>query len=325
MQIWSPPAPYLTGKKGVSMAKNAMVIVNPASSNGKTRKNWPDIKKNLEKAGLEFDFAPTTCRFEATHFAREAIKNGYETIVSVGGDGTLNEVINGFFDNGVKINQSAKLGIIPGGTGGDFIRTLGYPKDYIEACKVIARGQSQLIDLGKVDFFDHDASPISRYFINVAGFGLDGTVVDRVNRTSKFFGGFVSFLYGTLAGVMQFKSFDLCLEVDGKPVYEGSTTVIAIANGQFFGGGMQIAPGAILDDDLFDIVIVKGMNKSRFITCLPSIYKGSHGQYPEVTFMQGRSVKASSPGRVLLEVDGEQPGILNAEITLLPKAMHVIC
>ena len=102
-------------------------------------------------------------------------------------------------------------------------------------------------------------------------------------------------------------------------------TVIAIANGQFFGGGMQIAPGAILDDDLFDIVIVKGMNKSRFITCLPSIYKGSHGQYPEVTFMQGRSVKASSPGRVLLEVDGEQPGILNAEITLLPKAMHVIC
>ncbi len=306
------------------MAKNTMVIVNPASGNGKTRNNWPDIKNNLEKAGLEFDFAHTTCRFEATYFVREALKNGYETIVSVGGDGTLNEVVNGFFDNGVMINQSAKLGIIPGGTGGDFIRTLDYPKDYIEACQVIARGQSELIDLGKVNFFNHNASPISRYFINVAGFGLDGAVVDRVNRTSKFFGGFLSFLYGTIAGTLQFQSFPLTLEVDGQLVHEGMTSVVTVANGQYFGGSMQIAPGAVLDDGIFEIVIVEGLTKGRLLRCLPTIYKGAHGQFPEVSFLRGIRVKATSPERVLLDIDGEQPGILNAEFSILPKVLNII-
>lgn len=307
------------------MAKNTMVIVNPASGNGKTRINWPDIKSNLEKAGLDFAFAHTTCQFEATYFAREALLNGYETIISVGGDGTLNEVVNGFFENGRLINSSAKLGLICAGTGGDFIKTLGYPKDYVEACKILARGQSKKIDVGKVDFTDHNGKAVSRYFINVAGFGLDGTVVDRVNHTTKFFGGFISFLYGTLTGVTQFKSFNLALEVDGSLVYEGPTTLVAVGNGQYIGGGMQVTPGACFDDGTFEIVIVESVTKLRFFTCLPSIYKGKHGQYPEVTFMQGRSVKASSPDRVLLDVEGEQPGVLDAEFSIFPQAINVIC
>lgn len=307
------------------MAKNTMVIINPASGNGKTRNNWPDINKNLEGAGLEFDFASTTCRFEATYFVREALKNGYENIVSVGGDGTLNEVVNGFFENGKMIKESAKLGIIPGGTGGDFIRTLGYPKEYSEACKVIARGQTRLIDLGKLNFTDNQGKPAERYYINIAGFGLDGSVVDRVNHTSKFFGGFLSFLYGTITATLQFQSFSLSLEVDGQLAFEGPTTMAAVANGQYFGGSMQIAPGAVLDDGIFEVVLVKGLTKTRLLKCLPTIYKGAHGQFPEVEFMRGTKVKATSPDRVLLDIDGEQPGILNAEFSIVPKALNIIC
>ena len=306
------------------MAKQAMVIVNPASANGKTRINWPDIKKCLETEGLEFDFSSTTCRSEATYFAREALHKGYDAIISVGGDGTLNEIINGFFENGQMINSSAKLGIIAGGTGGDFIRTLGYPKNYKEACNIIARGQTKLIDLGKLEYFDHKEQLTTNYYINIAGFGLDGAVVDRVNHTSKFFGGFVSFLYGTIAGLAQFRSFSLTLEVDGQLAYQGPATMAAVANGQYFGGSMQIAPAAVLDDGILEIVIVKGMKKLKLLRCLPTIYGGTHIIKPEVICLQGTKVKATSPDRVLLEIDGEQPGLLNAEFTILPKALNII-
>lgn len=307
------------------MTKPAMVIINPVSANGKTRSNWPQIKATLEQTGLAFDTAFTTGRLDATYIAREALKNGYETIVSVGGDGTLNEVANGFFDNDVMINESSQLGIIAGGTGGDFIRTLSYPKDFAAACQVIARGQTRAIDLGKMNYTNNQGQAVTSYFINIAGFGLDGAVVDRVNRTSKFFGGFLSFLYGTIAGTLEFHSFPLTLEVDGQLVYEGMTTVVTVANGQYFGGSMQIAPGAVLDDGIFEIVIVEGLTKGRLLKCLPAIYSGAHGQFPEVRFLQGTRVRAISPQRVLLDMDGEQPGILNAEFSILPRALNIIC
>ena len=307
------------------MSRKTMVIVNPASGNGKTRISWPDIKQNLEAAGLVFDDVFTTCRFEATHFASQALRDGYDTIISVGGDGTLNEVVNGFFADDKMINPAARLGIIPGGTGGDFIRTLNYPEDYKEACQVLGRGQSRKIDVGQLHFIDNDGKPTQRYFVNIAGFGMDGAVVERVNRTSKFFGGFLSFLYGTVMALIQFDSFQLSLEVDGKLVYEGPATMTAVANGQYFGGSMQIAPRAVLDDGVFEIVLIEGLKKGKLLRCLPTIYKGAHGQFPEVRFMQGTTVRAVSPDRVLLDIDGEQPGVLDAEFSILPGVLNIIC
>lgn len=307
------------------MTKNTMVVVNPASGNGKTRNNWPEIKKHLAAAGLQFDFAFTTCRFEATHFVHKALHDGYETIISVGGDGTLNEVVTGFFYQNKMINPAAKLGIIPGGTGGDFIRTLGYPSDYKEASKVIGRGESRKIDVGRLKFIDNDGKSVQRYFVNIAGFGLDGAVVERVNRTSKFFGGFLSFLYGTVVAILQFKGFHLTLEVDGELVFDGPATMAAVANGQYFGGSMQMAPGAVLDDGVFEIVIIEGLNKFKLLRCLPTIYKGTHDQFAEVRFLRGTKIKASSPDLALLDIDGEQPGVLEAEFEILPKVLNIIC
>jgi YegS/Rv2252/BmrU family lipid kinase len=307
------------------LANKTMVIVNPASSNGKTNIIWPDIKNRLEKENLEFDFSATSCQSEATHFAREALHKGYETIISVGGDGTLNEVVNGFFENGQLINSSAKLGLIAAGTGGDFIRTLEYPRDYAQACRLIARGHTRQIDIGKSEYYDHKEQLRERYFINVAGFGMDGAVVDRVNRTSKFFGGFISFLYGTLAALTQFKSLSVSLQIDDELVWEGPITAVAVANGQYFGGSMQIAPEAVIDDGIFEIILVKGMPKTKLLQSLPTIYSGAHVHDPNVSCFKGTKVKAVSTERVLLEVDGEQPGVLNAEFSIMPKILNIIC
>lgn len=307
------------------MPKPAMAIINPASANGKTRLNWPTMKKGLEEAGLEFDFAFTSCPAEATHLTSEALHKGYGTIISVGGDGTLNEVVNGFFAGDELINSQARLGIIAAGTGGDFIRTLEYPKDFNQAAQLIVKGQTRLIDLGRLEFINHRGQSASSYYINIAGFGMDGAVVDRVNKTSKFFGGFASFLYGTLAALASFKSVPVTLEIDGQLVWEGPTTVVAIANGKFFGGSMQIAPAAVLDDGLFEVVLVRGMPKASLLRCLPTIYSGTHINNPVVSCFKGARIKAASTGRVLLNVDGEQPGILNAELSLLPQILNIIC
>ena len=307
--------------------EKSMVIVNPVSANGRTGRNWPRIAEELKKAGLKFDFQITSKTKEATHIARDTLEKGCRTIIAVGGDGTLNEVLNGFFEpeNGDPVNPEARLGLISSGTGRDFIKTINYSEDIKRACRTLARNRTRTIDIGHVRYQSPEGKKDSSFYINVAGMGMDGETVDRVNRTTKVFGGKISFLWGTIVTLVQYRNRELTLEIDGTIRYHGEATMVAVANGQYIGGGMHIAPEARLDSGHFDIIIVDGMTKTEIMANLHQIYRGTHLSYPKVYLMRGKHVRASSNQRVFLNVDGEQPGVLNAEFKLLPQKLKLIC
>jgi YegS/Rv2252/BmrU family lipid kinase len=301
-----------------------MAIVNPASANGTTGKVWPALSKRLTAAGLEHDARVTSRRGEASDLTRSALADGYRTIVAVGGDGTLNEVANGFFDGDRRLGQGARLGLISRGTGCDFIRTVGVPKEEEAAIEVLRTGHTRRVDVGRAVFTGHDGREAVRYFVNIAGLGLDGETVDRVNRTTKALGGFFSFLWGTLATIATYRNKDIEIVIDGgRPVKERMTLVV-VANGQYFGGGMRIAPEAAVDDGLFDICTLGDCSRPELVGSLRKVYKGAHTTHPKIRFYRGKEVTVRSPDRVLLDIDGEQPGLADVTFTVLPGVLDVI-
>ena len=264
---------------------------------------------------------------DATRIAREALRSGCRMIVSVGGDGTLNDVVNGFFqlESGkpVPINPEAVLGIIPRGTGGDFRKTLGIPRDYQEAVTVLRQGNNRQIDLGQLEFMDHRGGKATRIFINIASFGIGGEVDERVNRSSKILGGRISFFRSTLAASLAYRNKKVVLRIDGEKSWEGSIYNVAVANGQYFGGGMWIAPEASLEDGIFEIVVMGDFGLGDAITGGIRVYEGRHLEHPKVEVFRGKRIEAYSGERVLLDVDGEQPGCLPAVISILPGSIQI--
>ena len=191
---------------------------------------------------------------DATHLARRALLGGADLLVCVGGDGTLTEVVTGMMD-GTVLSAPKPPGLISIGTGRDFIRTSQIPGDPERALQVIAAGCSMPLDLGKISYVDHQGQQASRYFLNVASFGLGGEVDERVSRTTKIFGGFVSFIWATLLSVLSYKK-TIRLRIDGSPEETVAVLNVAIANGQYHGGGMWIAPEASLSDGLFHVTVI---------------------------------------------------------------------
>lgn len=301
-----------------------MAVVNPMSANGRTARRWNSYEKSLRSIFDDFDFKFTTAPMEATKITREAINKGYEFIISVGGDGTLNEVVNGFFSEGRVISEKALLGVISTGTGSDFIKTIGFPKNLEDIETRFKKLQTRKSDIGVVRFFSHTGNEVSRYFINIADFGIGGETVDRVNRTTKAFGGFASFLWGTITTLFRYKNKPVKIKIDNREIIEQKIFAGVVANGRFFGGGMMIAPSAQLDDGLFDIVIVGDITKSQIIKYGGKIYTGGHINMPGVKVFRGRVVEAESSERVLLDIDGEQPGVLPARFEIIPSAINVV-
>lgn len=297
------------------------VVVNPVSANGKTGKRWPLVKEAFEKTGAKIDYTFTTGPLHATEITKNYLKEGYNLIVSVGGDGTANEVVNGFFEQGKPVNELASAGFMSAGTGRDFGRTIETPKGINEAVEHILKSVVRPIDLGQVSYINNAGEKEKRLFINIAGLGLDGETVARVNRTSKSLGGFISFLWGTVVSLMLYKNKQMTILVDGSEIVNEKIAVVVVGNGRYFGGGMCIAPGAEVSDGLFDVVVIKNMTKPTLLANLPRVYKGTHLTHPEVASLRGRKVTVYSPEMALLDLDGEQPGRAPVEIEILPGVM----
>jgi len=305
------------------MLKNErwFAVVNPQSSNGNTRKRWPEYLIRLREDGYLVDFAYTTEPGDATRITQRILKEGYTQIIAVGGDGTMNEVVNGFFSNGQLINSEAELALFSHGTGGDLIRTLQISRGIEGFLEILRRGQKRMIDVGEVLFQDEHKQQTHRYFLNVADVGLGGETVARVNRQSKRLGGKLSFLIGSVLSILHYRNKIMRCEIDGKLIFEGRINSIMVANGRYIGGGMMIAPDAELDDGLFDVVCLGDFSKLMLLRHLPKIYKGTHLEIPGVTVHRGRSVVITTAKKALLDIDGEQPGKAPLTFNLLPKAL----
>lgn len=302
--------------------KTWFAIVNPVSANGRTRKEWPKIHKLLVQNNVNLDYAFTTYPGEATVLTRQALKN-YSRILAVGGDGTLNEVVNGFFEDQHLTNSEASLGIFSHGTGGDFFRSLNQERGVYSFLEVLRRERIIPVDCGHASYINSFGEVENRYFLNVADVGLGGETVARVNRHSKFFGGKLSFLVGSLVSILAYRNKRMKCIIDGEVVVNERINSIMIANGRFIGGGMMIAPKADLTDGLFDVIILGEFTPQELLHHLPKIYQGNHLDVPGVSMFRGRNIIINSDPPGLLDLDGEQPGCTPVHFSLIPKGIRI--
>ncbi len=307
------------------MSLKTQVIVNPESNRGRTRRRWAQIKEALNTFLKEFKYEFTEKPSQAIDISRAAIREGSDLIVGVGGDGTINEIANGFFDGKNIINPSTVMGIVPSGTGCDFIRSLHIPTNLKSAMKVITQAPSPIIDVGRAKFKTAAGSDVERYFLNVADFGFGGEVLERMNK-NRAKRKTASYLKSTLATFFHYTNKRINLKVDGEKIPDGEYLIGAISNGRIFGKGMKIAPNARLDDELFDIILVKGMKVWEFLRNVWKIYAGSHLSHPKISFIRGKKIEAipeNPDENILIEIDGEQVGKLPATFEIVPKSIPV--
>ena len=300
-----------------------LVVVNPASAGGRTMQRWRHGARMLHALGIAFDVHVTTAPASATVAVRDALRSGVQRVVAVGGDGTLNEVVNGFFDeHGAPLGANAALCVVASGSGGDFARTAHIPHSPARALRGLLSQRTRSIDAGRIDFDDGSR----RFFVNIADCGVGGEVVARVNRSRVKGGGArgsAVFLYQSLRTLLQYSGLDVAVTVDGCLI-ERRVQSIVVANGRYFGGGMRIAPQAELDDGWFDIVIVEAAGRLRTITGVPSLYRGTHVRRAEVEVRRARQVRIDHDGTPLLfDVEGEQVGQTGATITCLAGVIRL--
>mgnify|MGYP002639857592 CR=1 FL=1 len=299
------------------------VIVNPNSSNGKTGQQWEALAAAMKERIGTFDHHFTSHSGEGADLTREALAKGYEMIVSVGGDGTHNEVTNGFFDGLRPIAPEAVLAVVTSGTGGDLRRTLGLEKGPFAALDTLPGRATRPFDVGQFTYLAHSGETRMGYFINILSFGIGGLVDEKVNKSSKILGGKASFFVATLRALAAFRQQKIALQLDDGPVEELAIHNVAISNGRSFGGGMFVAPDAEPDDGLFDVVSFVDMSTTQFAGLGSSIYKGRHLANPKVRFARASTVVATSDDKVLLDVDGEQPGTLPLSVKNLRHHIKV--
>jgi YegS/Rv2252/BmrU family lipid kinase len=314
--------PIPRGPGPARAALRTMVIVNPTSGAGASGRRWKRTARALGRALGTFEQAFTTGPLHATRLAQQALRDGCEMVVAVGGDGTLNEVVCGFFDAGRAVAPQAMLGVVALGTGSDFARTLGRP-DLEEACARLAGRGSRPIDVGHARFRAHDGTMAERVFVNVASFGCSGRVARMMSPRLKHASGSLAFTLATARALMTFRDQRVAMSLDDGPALEYSITNCAFCNARYFGAGVQVAPQALIDDGSFDVTLWSGFGLLDFVRKRRSLYSGAHIQEPGTRLLHARRATATSADEVLLELDGESVGRLPVELELLPRALRL--
>jgi diacylglycerol kinase (ATP) len=311
-----------------SNAMRISVVVNPRAGAGSAARQLPKLRRGLEALGAPFEILETRRPGHATALAVGAIESGSTLIAVVGGDGTLNEVSQAYVDASGAPVPGPALAVIPCGTGGDFPKSCRFVRDGIGGgVERLGARRERPLDLGVITLHDIEGRRIHRAFLNVASVGISGAVDERVTRGPKWLGGKAAFLLATVGAALEYQNIPVEIEIDGAPWHAGPTLLTAIANGQFLGGGMQIAPQADFADGLLDVVCVGDLSRGKFLNLFPSVYKGAHLGLESVRSQRGRSVvvRAIGGGRpVLVDVDGETPGYLPLEARIFPGALQLI-
>jgi YegS/Rv2252/BmrU family lipid kinase len=267
----------------------------------------------------------TTRPLEATEIAQREVKASRPVVVSVGGDGTLNEVVNGFFRNGAPIPTTTKLAMVPLGTGGDFRRTLRIPLDPRGAIEVLKSGLVRRLDAGCVTYQDANSQTAVRHFINIADAGLGGDVVQQMGNGTKRFGS-ASYTLAGLRALIGYKNKPMTVEVDHTRHDLAKVQQVVVANCQYFGGGMQMAPSASPTDGVFDVILVKDAGKIETMRGMNDFRQGKHldQSNPKMELIYGKRITVTSPVKVRLDIDGEAVGFLPALFEIQPGAIEFI-
>ena len=299
---------------------HAKVIVNPVAGAYSTRRKWPRISNLLKYVGLSFDYEYTEGVGHAIELARVAASDGYRYIVAVGGDGTVNEVANGILYSTSPSETS--LGVVSTGTGSDFVRSVGIPRNYTTACSSLTSSRRRLIDVGVVEF-KNKGQTLQRFFVNVAGVGFDATVVETTEKLPKYLGGTIPYLAGLLMSLFSYRNKSVVLNIGGRVEAKRILNVV-VANGGYVGGGMHIAPQAELNDNLLDVVTIGDIGKFELLKALPTVYKGTHINHSKVRMEKATHITIESSERLLVYADGELLGECPASFWVMPSSLSLV-
>ena len=307
------------------MADPAIVgIANPFAANRSAGRYARRLERFLRNAGLDYGTRFTKGPLDATRIARELVDGGVQIVVSIGGDGTLNEVVNGFMRAGERARTTARLAIAQVGTGTDFSRTVQQTSKPREIHQRLRRGRHRPIDVGLVAYTNLRGEPETRYFVNIAEFGSGGAVVEKVNRTTKVFGGRVSLLLGILTTMPKYRNKRVEWRLEEGDSGAGTVNNFVVANGRYFGGGLLPAPRAELDDGLFDIVVIGDLDWKTIRKHLKDLRRGTHLAIPQVTFRRSSEVFTTTRAHALLDLDGELVGRDPTRFVCVPKALNLV-
>jgi len=305
-----------------TFSSQTIVIVNPRSANGKTGRRWPAIETMMHREFCRsFDVILTQGPSHATALTRQHLERGYRLVVAVGGDGLVNEVVNGFFEGKQNLYPEAVLGLLPVGSASDFVKSLGWDRDLSRAVRGLNGTQTRSIDVGRATFHGFRGEKRTRYFLNVADFGAGGAVVEKVNRSSRILGGALSFLWGILSTLPRYRNTEIQLAIDGGNEVSAVLNNVIVANGQYYGGCIRAAPDASIDDGRFQFVVVGDVTFAEVLWNLPRFLRGTHLTHPKVQSLHGRRLYATSTERVFIEMDGEIVGTLPGVFDVLPGAL----
>jgi YegS/Rv2252/BmrU family lipid kinase len=306
-----------SGGKNLTYAR---LIVNPTAGAGRTAKKWPYIKALLKNTGLRFEHDITEAPGHAIELAKSAVNKGYKLVVSVGGDGTINEIVNGIYATGDM--KDVELGIIGTGTGSDYIRTIGVSKYYQESCHHLMNPMKKSVDLGMVEF-TQNGQPAKRIFANFAGLGFDAEVVKATTKKFKNFGGKPAYLMGLLSTFTTYKNRQIQITINGQTENHKVCTIV-MSNGKYGGGSMLLAPNADPCDELFDVIIIGDVTKPDLLRSLPRIYKGTHLTHPKVMVKRTNLITISSDEPMAIQADGDLLGEAPARFTVLPSVLNIL-
>jgi YegS/Rv2252/BmrU family lipid kinase len=300
-----------------------LIIINPNAGHEKGKKDWVQIAALLTKYGIRFVTRFTVKRRHAIELTQEGIGEGYRKILAVGGDGTMNEVVNGVFNQAYCQTTQITLGMITVGTGNDWGKMFGIPTDYEEAVKIISTGLTRLQDTGIVTYY-HGIVKESRYFLNIAGLGFDAVVVKRTNiQKDRGRKGKAIYMINLLRSLLFYRHTVASVAIDGKIIQDDVFT-ISIGIGRYSGGGMRQTPNAIPDDGLFDITIIRKIRKGDVIMSLKMLYDGTILDHPRISGFTGKEILIDSDPLIHLEADGESLGHSPIEFRMLPKSINIV-
>lgn len=309
----------------------AFVIVNPASGNGGTGRDWPKIRTALEGVFPLMTVTQSQARGEVARLVRAALKDGHLDIIAVGGDGTINEAVNGFFENGAAVSPDAVFGFVSSGSSSDFRRTFGIAGGYEAAIARLKQSRIRRLDVGRVACLSPKGEPVSRYFVNVASFGFSGRLVTRINgaRFARLFGTGFSRSFHAVASLIGWRPQRIRLITNAGYDEIAGIANVAVANGRWFGSGLRVAPQAEPADGLFDIVVMGGAPRRHVLQTLKKIRSGVHLSQPGVRLVRASRLMAvptvDTKGAVTVETDGESAGLLPATFEILPSALNLRC
>jgi YegS/Rv2252/BmrU family lipid kinase len=310
----------MSGESTTSPAtpRECVFLVNPASANGSTGKRWPELSRRADAAGLRGDTLFSERAGQLGELARQAALDGATLLVVVGGDGSVNEVVNGL----VGLAEQPDIALVPRGTGWDFSRTFGIPRNIEAAVRVALEGELRVIDAGKVTYRAWDGAERSSFFANIASAGMGGAVAQRANDTTKALGGKASYLLATLAVFAHWKPTDVRLTVDSE-TREGRMLEVLVANARYLGGGMKMFPEAEPDDGLFDVLTLGDITKADLVRTMPKLYRGTHLPHPKAELLRGKVVSIITDAPIPIQLDGEQPGTTPASFEIVPQALRL--